>query len=370
MPRGQKYRKPTKDDVGLVKQLSLLPNIILTGRDLDKVSKATVNIVNELKERVEDWSILWVDARSVNSIQKSYVQILETLMKSRARFSNSWVKALLQYLSWTYEGLWIMVFDGLEAEMATYLQQEKMFPRSCAGTLIISTTDPTSARLLGPAEVIQLPEGDLSHEADMSFEHDRFGKDKQQYDQLRAYLICIMNSSPTPFATSSDYVKDFRRMELYEIQHHLVEANLRRWHRFWYAHLRSDVLRATRAANSRPIREIPEGSASNAPAGLENIPVSQTNTTTAVKQRNEVHYQAETHTIPSLLRSAEGGEYQGRRDRYALPAETMRSGSTITTRGRFPRGKKIMVQGRTMWLCPCCCQVIPPKEAKDFWLWA
>ncbi|KAH6714535.1 vegetative incompatibility protein HET-E-1 [Leptodontidium sp. MPI-SDFR-AT-0119] len=166
MPLGEEFMKPTKGDVGLVRQLSLLPNIILTGRDPDKITKTTVGLVNELKERVEDWSILWVDARSVASIRKSYVQILETLIGTELRdesgdeSSRCGVKALVHYLSWTYEGLWIMVFDGLEAEGAIYLRLENMFPRSCAGTLIISTTDPTSAQLLGLAEVIQLPEAD------------------------------------------------------------------------------------------------------------------------------------------------------------------------------------------------------------------
>ncbi|KAM3075289.1 hypothetical protein ACMFMG_007269 [Clarireedia jacksonii] len=166
MPFGEEFMKPTKDDVGLVRQLSLLPNIILTGRHPDKITKTTVELVNELKERVEDWSILWVDARSVASIQKSCVQILETLIGTALRdesgdeISRYGVKALFHYLSWTYEGLWIIAFDGLEAEGAIYLRLENMFPRSCAGTLIISTTDPTSTQLLGLAEVIHLPEAD------------------------------------------------------------------------------------------------------------------------------------------------------------------------------------------------------------------
>ncbi|GAM43620.1 hypothetical protein TCE0_060f18575 [Talaromyces pinophilus] len=167
---GEEFRKPTKDNVELARQLSLLPNFILTGHDPDQNTETTVELVNELKERVEDWSILWVDARSVASIQKSCVQILETLVGRKVRDRSGdetfrggvKIKALFHYLSWTYEGLWIMVFDGLEAEGAIYLRMENMFPRSCSGTLIISTTDPTSAKLLGLAEVIQLPEVDLS----------------------------------------------------------------------------------------------------------------------------------------------------------------------------------------------------------------
>jgi hypothetical protein len=165
---GEEFRKPTKGNVELARQLSLLPNFILTGHDPDQNTETTVELVNELKGRVEDWSILWVDARSVASIQKSCVQILETLVGTEVRDRSggetfrSGVKALFHYLSWTYEGLWIMVFDGLEAEGAIHLRMENMFPRSCSGTLIISTTDPTSAKLLGLAEVIQLPEVDLS----------------------------------------------------------------------------------------------------------------------------------------------------------------------------------------------------------------
>lgn len=71
--------------------------------------------------------------------------------------------------------------------------------------------------------------------ADMSFERDRAGKDKRQCDQLRTHLICIIKSRPTEPAKSKDYSKDFHSMELQGIQNRLVEANLRRWHRFRYA---------------------------------------------------------------------------------------------------------------------------------------
>jgi hypothetical protein len=159
MPLGEETRKPTKDEVGLVGQLSLLPNIILAGRDAVQISKTTIQLVNELKERVEDWSILWVDARSVATIEQSYLSLFKTLTGGRigAVHSKCGVKALPHYLSWTYEGLWIMVLNELNAEGASYLRTENVLPRSCAGTLIISTTDPTSAQLLGKAEVIQLP---------------------------------------------------------------------------------------------------------------------------------------------------------------------------------------------------------------------
>lgn len=68
--------------------------------------------------------------------------------------------------------------------------------------------------------------------ADMFFEPDRAGKDKRHCDQLRAHLICIMKSRPTESAKSNDYSKDFHNTALQGIQNRLVEANLRRWHRF------------------------------------------------------------------------------------------------------------------------------------------
>jgi hypothetical protein len=49
----------------------------------------------------------------------------------------------------------------------------------------------------------------LLQKADMSFERDRAGKDKRQYDQLRTHLICIMKSRPTEPPKSEDYSKDF-----------------------------------------------------------------------------------------------------------------------------------------------------------------
>ncbi|KAK2593253.1 hypothetical protein QQS21_009052 [Conoideocrella luteorostrata] len=132
--------------------------------------------------------------------------------------------------------------------------------------------------------------------ADMSFEHDRAGKDKQQCDQLRAHLICIMKSRPTEHAKSEDYLQDFHNMEIHGIQNRLVEANLRRWHRFRYAQRHSDILRASQAAQNMPMHVISEGSAPDSAAVPTNTPAPRINTA-AAKQRNEANDQGEARTI-------------------------------------------------------------------------
>ncbi|KAL7933159.1 hypothetical protein V8C35DRAFT_305086 [Trichoderma chlorosporum] len=205
--------------------------------------------------------------------------------------------------------------------------------------------------------------------ADMSFERDRAGKDKRQYDQLRAHLICIMKSRPTGSARSKDYSKDFHSIELQGIQNRLVEANLRRWHRFRYAQCHSDVLRASRAVQNMPMHVISEGSVPDSAAESTNAPAPRINTA-AAKQRNEANNQGETRTTAGLSASVFGSEYQGLEGRYARPAKSaMTRISTITGFARFPKAKKSRTQRKTL-LCPCCCQALPLEEAEDPDLWA
>ncbi|OAP63856.1 hypothetical protein AYL99_03083 [Fonsecaea erecta] len=205
--------------------------------------------------------------------------------------------------------------------------------------------------------------------ADMSFERDRAGKDKRQCDQLRAHLICIMKSRPTESAKSKDYSKDFHSIELQGIQNRLVEANLRRWHRFRYAQRHSDVLRASRAVQNMPMHVIPEVTTPDSAAEPTNTPAPRINTANA-KQRNEANDQGETRTTAGLSASAFGSEYQGLEGRYARPAKsTMTRISSITRFARFPKAKKSQTQ-RKILLCPCCCQALPLEEAEDPDLWA
>ena len=200
--------------------------------------------------------------------------------------------------------------------------------------------------------------------ADEYFKHDISGKDKWQCDQLRAHLICIMVSRPTESAKSKDYPRNFHSIELQGMQNRLIEANLRRWHRFRYAQRHSDVLRASQAVQNIPLQVIPEGTASDSAAEPTNTPAPRINVA-AAKQRNEVKDQFETHSTARLLASAFGSRYQGLEGRYTRPAKsTMTRVSTITGSARFPKAKTSQMQRKTM-MCPCCCQALPLEEAED-----
>jgi hypothetical protein len=200
--------------------------------------------------------------------------------------------------------------------------------------------------------------------ADMSYEHDRAGKDKLHCSQLQAHLICIMKSRPTKSATSKDYLKDFHSIRLEGIQNRLVEANLRRWHQFQYAQRHSNVLRAARLAQNIPIHVNPEGKTLDYAADPIDTPAPKINTA-AARQRNETHDLTETRTTARLSASAFGSQYQGLEGRYAGPAKsTITRISTITRFARFPKAKKSRTQRKTL-LCPSCCQALPLEEAED-----
>lgn len=204
--------------------------------------------------------------------------------------------------------------------------------------------------------------------ADMSFERDRAGKDKPQYDQLRAHLICIMKSRPTKSATSGDYSKDFPRMELQGIQNRLVEANLRRWHRFRYAQCHSDILRSSQAVGNMPIHAISEASEPVLAAEPTNTPAPRINTD-AAKRRNEANDQGDTSATAGWSASVLASEFQGLDGQRTQPAKSALTRiSTITGFARFPKAKKAQAQRKTL-LCPCCCQALPLEEAKNPELW-
>ncbi|KAJ4285970.1 hypothetical protein N0V90_013536 [Kalmusia sp. IMI 367209] len=153
--------------------------------------------------------------------------------------------------------------------------------------------------------------------ADMTFEDDRVGEDKWQYDQLRAHLICIVKSRPNELAMSNDYSKDFHSMELQGIQDRLVEANLRRWHRFRYAQRHSDIHSALRIVQDMPRHVAAEGNAFDSAREAMLTPAPRINTA-AAKQGFEAKDQSETR---------------------------------ITQRNAL--------------LCPCCCQGLPIEEVED-----
>lgn len=348
MPLGEEFRKPTRDDVGLVRQLSLLPNIILTGPDPSKNTTATIALVNDLKERVEDWSIFWVDARSIASIEKSYLQILETLIEVKPGgeydMPRCGIKALMHYLSWMHEGLWIMVFDRLEAHGAIYLRMENMLPRSCAGAIIISTTDPTSAQLLGIAEVIQLPGTDSS-----------FDRNRDKYVDLRAHLAAVLVSRPT--AGPIDIDKDtrsfdyFAKLKLDPIQERLVEANLRRRHRFMEAQQLSGGLKR------------PSTKASNTTIPQQPVPMATIHTDQETRPMEDVASKLREYrpSVESLTASTIYGPSASGLDlkREGFPAPT-----TIRVRPamEYPRVHAPRSPDQNLVNCPCCCQALPATE--------
>ncbi|KAL7922386.1 hypothetical protein ACQKWADRAFT_312970 [Trichoderma austrokoningii] len=181
--------------------------------------------------------------------------------------------------------------------------------------------------------------------ADMSFERDRAGKDKRQYDQLRAHLICIMKSRPTEPAKSKTIQRIFTAWNS-------KEYKIGWWRPIYDVGTDSDMPNAT-------------------PTSSEPRELSKTCQCMSLQkaQRNEANDQGETRTAAGLSASVFGSEYQGLEGRYARPAKsTMTRISTITGFARFPKAKKSQTQRKTL-LCPCCYQALPLEEAEDPDLW-
>jgi hypothetical protein len=209
--------------------------------------------------------------------------------------------------------------------------------------------------------------------ADKFHERDKENDDKWHYDQLRAHLVCIIKSRPSKNAVSQDFVKDYRGTELKDVQGRLVEANLRRWHRFRYAQRHADVLKTSREFRIFPVAVDME---SNSPDPTQEPIIMSTPrvSTAAAKASEVVNSNNDTRTTAGLSASAFGSDYQGLRGQQTQRAKsTVSQISTTTGRATFPRMRKPQIrdfktQQRTL-MCPCCCQALPLDEFDNPSLW-
>lgn len=190
-----------------------------------------------------------------------------------------------------------------------------------------------------------------------------YATNKEMYRDLRAHLSCIITARPTTLERPKDEgaaihsVDYFSSADLTTIQERLVEANLRRRHRFIEAQRHSEGLKGP--ATSNMPAEITPGSLAIAAVDTKDesnpVPDQQTSISTSTMREREV-----PRTFASSLES-----------NFAGLAISRKTGTTatritnITAGARYPEARYPADADQKLVQCPCCCQAIPVVDLED-----
>lgn len=200
-----------------------------------------------------------------------------------------------------------------------------------------------------------------------------FNPDNHQ--ELRTHLECIIRLRPTEEALfhqkdNGEYVAKSDNSKLSDIQNRLVEANLRRRHKFLIAQKRS---RIQKIVQIRP--SIPEAS-SSADSVPKKEPLADMRNADAAKNQNPTPYpstRGHETTAPTISRfsvasTAEGTLKYTPAARKYTPSITKTQITFIASDVEFPKAPSIPL-GREIMKCPCCCQSLPIGTFQSPKLW-
>lgn len=193
------------------------------------------------------------------------------------------------------------------------------------------------------------------------------------YQELRMHLECIILLRPTDDALfhqieSGEYVAKLDNSKLSDIQQRLIEANLRRRHKFLGAQKRSSIqkrlkthfsLSAAPSSIDSPLQEEPLTDIQNADAA-DNLdpkpdPTTKGEQTTAISGF-------------SLASTAEGILKHGSAAKKYTPSATKTQITFIASDVEFPKAPPIS-PGREIKQCPCCCQSLLIKAFQNPNIW-
>ncbi|KAH7153569.1 hypothetical protein EDB81DRAFT_791617 [Dactylonectria macrodidyma] len=111
----------------------------------------------------ENFSIFWVDATTTENIHHSLGKIADSFENIIAIDGEASVRSrhLLHYLTWSFSGPWLMVFEGLNLGTTHDLAFEGLLPQATRGSLMFVTSQLRSVALLQSVGVIEVNPRDL-----------------------------------------------------------------------------------------------------------------------------------------------------------------------------------------------------------------
>jgi hypothetical protein len=190
--------------------------------------------------------------------------------------------------------------------------------------------------------------------ADQSFDRNR-----AKYRNLRAHLSCIMVSWPSVGGCSEDHFRSsdyFVDLSFLPIQERLIEANLRRRHRFIEAQRHSQGLKDYSRVEDR--YEIIQGHVAGSATETEHRgSLAESREIAAVSQPKQAP-RIPTTSASGLDSTWEGWQTQRR------PGSTVTRITAITAAARYPRAHSPTLDQKLVQ-CPCCCQAIPAAELEN-----
>jgi hypothetical protein len=197
---------------------------------------------------------------------------------------------------------------------------------------------------------------------------DSFDQNRDKYRKLRAHLTCVVASKPTEKGRPKDEGKEihsvdyFANLKLPPIQERLVEANLRRRHRFMEAQRHSHGLKDLSTKASYTV--IPQQFITMAAIHTkqEVSPMQDKKVAAAMRQKQALPTGPgkDTPTTASGVDSKYGGLQNNRQ-----PRSTVTRITGITAAARYPRAHTLSNPDQKLVKCPCCCQAIPATELED-----
>lgn len=192
--------------------------------------------------------------------------------------------------------------------------------------------------------------------ADASFDHNR-----DKYRDLQAHLAILVMSSPSQGPRTLVYPDKMDSSQLSPIQHRLIEANMRRRHRFMemqrHSHLLKDPMESPLLEKiGHILTTMGPSSAQKVSVNSSVKPENTESTTTSIVQSNSMTV---VETIASIPETGFRGLQRGGRI-----GSTVTRITAITAAARYPRAK-LSDSEHLSFKCPCCCHAIPIQEAED-----
>lgn len=192
--------------------------------------------------------------------------------------------------------------------------------------------------------------------ADQSFDPD-------SYDDFRGYLstLVFVGSLPPEDREAGNLALSRRPPILTEVQRRLVEANLRRHHRFSWARRRWAKQSAEREESiEKEDRHDEHGPSDPTPRHSRPEPRTDQGDTSQAAKRDTKGAATITSSMPSAL---EGSVII---PRGSQPSMTVASSTRL--RADYPKPPRT-AKDESVFQCPCCCQTLPISTAKSEARW-
>lgn len=179
--------------------------VALVGPRKSGISLLARCFIHEILDPADSY-IFWVNARTQQSIEQAYDNIVE---RTHTHFNIKTSTELIYYLSWQIKTDWIMIFDSVDHQTAHYLASQNRLPQGLRGRILFTVEDQSCLGILGPPQIYRVPEPEWL----------------EIIDSLASRLIASF--VPSNFHNPPrDYLPETRFMEL--VTKESIEAELRK----------------------------------------------------------------------------------------------------------------------------------------------